>query len=291
MWNYFCVNPKVSWETDPEAPKKVVTEAIWGGQAPERISTYALSGRGCGIRHYLENYLGMVSRKGMEPLYPIFMKKVRKAMQSVVDAANVRGEPLNAAEAYAIVEAEWSAEEFEDHPHLSLYRPRAFEWVGALSRVYDPEGETLASFETDVAWQASGRECTIPLQLIGHFQDARGRRVGIGFRPKAFNIEGRRLTWSKLDKDHRLPFVLIYETDPEVQTRVFSPEDETLYDYHWHNRTPVESIFQERDEARARLETQMAGVFRAQPNQWGCDRCSHRMSCPYWMGLVVEPKG
>lgn len=281
--------PVRSVDIPPEPSEPVTLGPIWGGRAPDAVSLYSLSGRQCGILGYLQDHLGIGFRPVLVPLYPVFVTRLRRALRRVVDQANAAGRPVTPEEAEAIAAEEWPDDKYAEHPHRSLYRPRALRWARELARAYVPPAGGTESLDHEIEWQAGGEPTKLPLQLIGRYRDADGSQYALLFRPESLGAEGTEaLKWSDLREHHRLPLALLGDDDPELRPRVYSGADGQIYPYKWSHQKPRETLSKVESRARELLDLQSSGVFRATIKDWTCDRCSCRMLCPFWMGAAED---
>lgn len=264
--------------------------AVWGGRRPERLSMYALSGRLCPIRGYLENDLGAGLRPVLRPLYPVFVTRAGRAMQRVAAEANRRGRPLTPEEAEAIAAEEWPAGDHAEHPHVDLYRPRALRQVKSFAEAYRPAAVLDGDFAEELTWKAADVSAVLPLHLVARYRDPGGRQVAVTYRPESLGGGGEeQLNWSDLKEHHRLPLVLLHGEDPELAPYVYSGKDGRFYPYKWSARKPRETLAKERKRAREVFESRVKAELRAEIKDWTCDRCPCRMLCPFWIGAVETP--
>lgn len=286
-WSAAGVVPVRTVVRGPMQKEKVEMGPIWGGAVPPTITAYALASD-CAIRTYLEDHLGIDFPPGEASLYPKFIWRCRRAMQRVTELAHERGTPVPTDEAEAILAGEWPEDDFAGHPHLAIFRPRAVEWVRSYATQYTPGDEPGEVLPAEVEITAGGDVRLMRSDMVARVRTAAGT-VAVLFRPDALE-PGKRdpgsLTWSSLKDTHRLPFVLLREAEPELRPRVFVGPSGLLYPYRWKDREPEEALRKEAEAARASLASQAAGRFEHTVDDYGCDRCRCRASCPVWIGAL-----
>lgn len=287
-WSASGVVPVRTVVRGPMQKERVEMGPIWGGTIPPTITAYALVSD-CAIRTYLEDHLGIEFPPGEASLYPKFIWRCRRAMQRVTELAHERGAPVQAEEAEAILSDEWAEDDFAGHPHLAIFRPRAVEWVRSYAVQYVPGDEPAEVLPTEVEITAGGDVRLMRSDLVARVRTATSTEA-VMFRPDALQ-PGKRdpgsLTWSSLKDTHRLPFVLLQEAEPELRPRVFVGPSGLLFPYRWSNGKREEGLRKEAEAARAALANQAAGRFEHTVDDYGCDRCRSRISCPVWIGALA----
>jgi superfamily I DNA/RNA helicase len=265
----------------PTQKERVEMGAIWGGTVPATITAYTLASD-CAIRTYLEAHLGIDFPPGEASLYPKFIGRCRRAMLRVTELAHERGAPVPAEEAGAILADEWPEDDFAGHPHVPIFRPRAAEWVRSFATRYEPGDEPAEVLPAEVEITANGDVRLMRSDLVARVRTASGT-VAVMFRPDLLE-PGKRdpgsLTWSSLKETHRLPFVLLREAEPHLRPSVFVGPSGRIFPYRWSDRKPEEGLRKEAEGARAALASQAAGRFEHTVDDFGCDRCRCRVSCP-----------
>ncbi len=280
--------PFCEWNAAPSERETVLVPMLWGGDAPEELSTYSLDPKTCGIRTYLEEHLSARFSGRIRPLYPEFIQRVRKTLRRIVTSALERGRRLNESEAELIAGQEWPADQRRDHPHFLLYRPRLIRWARALAREFDPavlSGATVS--EEPYIWRdKSGRARGIKLQLIAEINEPHGDLVAIGLQVDSPGTLEGDVRWSDLNDYEKLPFVLLHERSGDVQPRIFVGEQGQIRTFRWSTRRPVETNQKLASEARETFNLITSSVFKASMSDWNCDRCACRAICPPWIGAI-----
>jgi len=283
--------PVIDWPSFVSGDEEIELGRVWGGEVPAEISTYSLDPRTCRVRTYLEEHLGTRFRGRVRPLYPEFMRLIRRTLRRIIDRGIQESRALTEPEAIQIAEEEWPEDHYKDHAHVSLYRPRALRWAALFARSFDPKlfiGIKLQ--EEAVEWDdSSGCARIIKLQLIGQFQESNGDHFAIALQVGSADDGAFEVKWSDLKEYERLPFVLLHKKHGRVQPWVFFGEGGQLHPFRWSRRKPAETLDAEASNARSVFDRMTAGKFDGIASEWNCDRCACRTVCPIWMGAV--PKG
>lgn len=263
---------------------------VWGGKADGRkLSARSLAARYCAVQTYLEQLIGLRFPPGLQSLYPRFFNAVRAAMGRVVVESHGRGARLGADEAAAIFAREFRADEFGGHPHAGLYGRIGAAFVSRFAEAYVPSPRAARFLNADsvVAETAEGL-LPLRLDLVAHYVDNDGGEHAILYRPESLASPGpdgrypEELNWSVIgDKGKRVAFVLLSGRKDRLQPWVYSAADGKLYKYRWNKQGKrLEAEYQEVG-ARHRLFT--AGRFEAETDEWACDPCPSRITCPLWL--------
>ncbi len=287
-WKGTGAFPVLARESGPAIKDLIQMGPIWGGGLPATLSTYSL-GDSCVVRTYLEDHLGIDFPPGEVEIYPKFVWRVRRVLQRVVELAHREGARVDPAAADALLEEEWPADDFEGHPHLAVFLPRARAWVRTFAAEYDPlafPGDVLVP---EVAIVAGEEVHTVRGDLVAHVSTPDGR-VAVLFRPEALKLGrgGAAVTWSTLKEPKRLPLVLLWGEDPRLRPYVFSGPAGRIYPYKWRDRNPEEALENELAAVQAAVDAQAAGRFEQLVSEYTCDGCPCRVSCPYWIGALEE---
>ena len=130
--------------------------AVWGGAPRGALSTRAFAPQTCGIRTYLEHYLGVRFPSSTPPLYPIFFDVVRRTMGRIVRLTQDRDTPFSRDEAKELFLQEWPISDVSDHPHHALYAHLACESIEHFARAYAPEPKASAHLDFSAHDEATG---------------------------------------------------------------------------------------------------------------------------------------
>jgi DNA helicase-2/ATP-dependent DNA helicase PcrA len=280
--------PVVDWAAGVSGEEEIKIGRIWGGESPLDISMYSLDSDKCRVRTYLQEELGARFSGRFRPLYPEFVQRVRGMLRRVIELAIKNGRKVSGSEAGQIAEEEWPADRQNDHPHLSLYRPRALRWARALAQTFDPRTFASATMRAEpFEWADEGGVIrNIKLQLIGHFDDANGDRFAIALQVGPPEEPSLHVKWSDLKDYEKLPFVLLHERHGDVQPLVFFGEGGELRPFRWSQRKPEQTTHEHAEAARQIFLRLTSGVFEGRISDWACDHCPCRTVCPYWIGAM-----
>jgi superfamily I DNA/RNA helicase len=284
------VLPRTDWSLPVEEEEKFTMRRVWGGATPEDISMYSLDPDTCRIRTYLEEHLGARFRGRTRPLYPEFIRRVRKMLRRILQLALQEGRVVTQAEATQIFEEEWTPVEpgKRPHPHLALYRPRALQWACTLAGGFDPDEFPGAKLrEEPFQWTDTGGTLrTLKLQFIAEFEDRRGEHYAIALQVKSPDDSHDDVQWSKLKEYEKLPFVLLQEHNGKVQPRLFFGDQGVIRRFRWSARNAAATNHERAAQARTRFHDLASGVFEGTMDDWICDRCACRTICPGWLGAI-----
>lgn len=285
---------EIEWNEDRRGAGEVsaveTLGPVWGGKAEaSKVSARSLAGRYCPVQTYLEQLIGLKFPPGLRSLYPRFFNAVRDAMGRVVMEAHGRGGRLGTAEAEELFAREFRQEGFGDHPHAGLYARLGAGFVARFAEAYEPVPAAAEFLDPDAA-VAESAEGLIPLRLdlVAHYVDTDGREHAILYRPESLASPGpdgqypEELNWSAIpDKGRRASFVLLSGRKERLQPWVYSAADGRLYRYHWNSRGKL--LEAERLAAGERHRHFTDSRFEAETDDWTCDPCPSRVTCPLWM--------
>jgi ATP-dependent DNA helicase UvrD/PcrA len=277
--------PIEQWEVPTPADIQISVPRVWGGNAPEAVTMYALGAETCRLRTYVQDHLGIRFYTRDRPLYPEFIRCVYATLSRVVSRQLETGQRVTQAEVQQISNEMWPPDAFSDHPHIAIYRPRVGRWAEQFA-------EALAQFDVNevvgesVVWTThAGTSAELRLQVVTRFRQASGEQVVVALKTKGADPSGRVL-WSKLDDYRRLPFVLLQERDGDVRPMVFFAEDGQLQQFLWRKNAPSDAIARETERATSCFRNVVEGEFDARVDDWTCDRCSARIVCPWRIGAA-----
>lgn len=280
--------PVRCYEGGPAVKETVRMGAIWGGSLPAALSAYSLVAN-CTIRAYLQDHLAVDFSSAETEIYPRFIGRLRRTMQRVVKLAHERGTPVGPDEAETLLEEEWPESDFEGHPHLSIYLPRARAWVRAFATEYDPQAFPGEVLEPEIVIVVGEEVRTVRGDLVANIGGPEGR-LAVLFRPDELQLDraGQAINWGSLKQYHRLPFVLLWAEDQRLMPQVFCGPSKRIYDYKWARGKADEALRDELAAARASAHAQAAGEFVQEVSDFLCDDCVCRVSCPFWIGALED---
>jgi superfamily I DNA/RNA helicase len=280
--------PVRCYESGPTIKETVRMSAIWGGAPPASPSSYSLVAN-CTIRAYLQDHLDVNFPSAEIEIYPKFVDRLRRTLQHIVRLAHERAAPLDADEAEKLLDEYWPENDFKGHPHLTVFLPRARNWVRAFAAEYDPREFQGEALEPAVVIGVGNEVRTVRGDLVANIRGPEGR-LAVLFRPDALQPDatGQALNWGTLKEYHRLPFVLLWGEDRHLRPRVFCGPSERIYDYKWARGKADEALRDELAAAGASAQAQAAGEFVQQVSEFLCDDCVCRVSCPFWIGALDD---
>lgn len=283
--------PVVRWDAGIVRDEEVVVPRVWGGHPTAEMSAYSLSKDVCRLQMYLEEQLGVRFRGGIRPLYPVFISRTRKILNKIAEVAH-SGTAMTEEVVDRIVDEEWPDSPSEDHPHLRMYQGISRRWARAFGVAYlpDPAG---AGVEGGDVFQWSQPElggCGVRLHLIEHQIRPSGDRTAIALISSAKESkEG--INWSAVKEHQRLPLVLLQERYGDVRPAVFVGALGKLVAFRWHKTKRDAAIAEQSANARAAAAALLQGPLDAQVNDWRCDQCRCRITCPWWMSACPDAPG
>jgi hypothetical protein len=281
--------PTELWEGEAAVKEQVSMPAVWGGAAGASLAARSLDSGTCSIQTYVEDVFGARFPTLLRPLYPIFVARIRQALRRIVAEVHAVGRVLSEDESSAIFDGAWPEDEFRDHPHVGVYRPRAERAVLHFARSYRPEPEDVELLEVELLMMRVEGAVPIRLDLVAHYRRANGSVVAMLLHvPSLANSVGKDggVLWSKLSSARRLPFVLLREQHTGFEPHLYSLADSAVYSFQWSKKG--DSMDREAAAAMERLASITTGMFATEVNEWRCDRCTSRIGCPHWIGMIPD---
>lgn len=280
--------PLTVWESGVSEWEEVWMEAVWGGRPRGKLPATALSSGNCGIRVYLEQFLGIRFPATIESLYPRFFVTVRLALETIVRRSQEEGRRLTADEGEQVFLRAFPNDEPLGHPHYEIYRRRGAAYAGKFAQAYEPRPRALEFFDTEELINRTEEELLpLRLDLVTYYRDETGQSRAILFRPESFEKKsknGTELSWSNVESTtrKRMAFVLLRKLDAGLRPGIYSGEDGIIYDYKWNRNTTT--MDEDAARARARLGAFSRGRFETVVEEFMCDnKCQCRVPCPFWM--------
>jgi DNA helicase II / ATP-dependent DNA helicase PcrA len=284
-WRALPGHAMLTWDAVAPPAPEVRAGPIWGGRRPATLKLGSIDADTCALRTYLEDYLGASFAGAERPLYPAFVAITRRAGRRVIELANARGQMVGTGEADDILDGEWPAREFRDHPHVSIYREAARRMVRGLATAYAPPAGAVIALDPEVVVTGSADELVVRLDLVGHFRDAGGQVQAISFRPESLTIKSGAVNWSDLSTGKRISFVLLERATPGIRPRLFSGADGQVVDFRWSTRK--DSLPNETAKVIAQIDALGRLEFTTTVSSFTCDDCRIRVSCPHWIGALA----
>ena len=288
-WKELYQPEPYKWVAPPAMTEEVRMSRIWGSGRNRGLPAYVLNERACAIRTYLEHILGIKFPLQIEPLYPVFFASMRAALERIIVLSEERGEKVRDLEAAQIFVEKYPQKEFEGHPHLNLYKKVGTDFITKFAGAYEPHGITQLTFlETNFGIEdGAGELMPLRLDLVARFRDeASGTIHAISFRPetlaqKVSRRDNNVLPWNALDPSKRLAFLFLKDQDVNLQPWVFSGKDGRIYPYRWNQR--AENMGVEREKVITKLKALTGGEFIMIPDDYECNLCRARITCPHYL--------
>jgi DNA helicase II / ATP-dependent DNA helicase PcrA len=251
---------------------------IWGGSPKGALAASSLDRERCAIQTYLKDFLGARFPLDEKPLYPIFFRTVRRAMERVLYESAAQGSTSNGIDFFR---AEWQANAVDEHQHHQIYFALGQKYVErfALAARSLPPADTY--LETVLGDDMAGLR--LRLDLVASHRAKDGSVIAVQFRPESYADKAKdgNLQWSKLDNAYRIPFVILRQREPKLQPFVFSGEDGVLYPFLWSSKR--ESMDEEARRADERYKLFSRRIFNQHINRWKCESCDVHVICPHWL--------
>ncbi len=279
---------RMRWEALGGTAERAEATGIWGQAregAPEFFKPSVVGENVCSIRVYLEEILGLRFAEAELALYPVFFGAVRKVLREVSKRAIEVG-PVSASDAEALLDGKFGETVYGDHPHFPLYRGAARVIVKSFANAFRPApGTTYIDPQLDVTPSSTGTP--VRLDLIARLREPGGQEVAIGFRPESRREQLNKkdvLVWSKVGPG-RIPYVLVWQSNPTVSPRMFSGLDGEIHQIGWHARPG--GMEGEVGEVAARHAALVGGDYGHDIDAYECERrCRMRVTCPYWIAAL-----
>jgi DNA helicase-2/ATP-dependent DNA helicase PcrA len=290
LWRTSIAIDEKPWTATGGMPGGIAAGPVWGASVPEYVKPAALDKR-CPIETYIEQFLGIRFREAQDSLYPKVFAGLRRIIRALVRERIATGQEPTAAAVSAVVDAEFPSETFGSHPHFALYRAFAASAAMGFAHAFHPESG-ITDEDPEILITPSGTRPRVRLDFIANLRrPAGGSPIIVAFRPEPFaeelNKKGQ-LVWSKLSANAQTPFVLLSTVLPGASLRIYSGEDEAIYEYEWSRGADTLSkgtaAMTERHAALA------AHDFSTDVDRYDCDRCRVRVTCPYWIGAISTTK-
>lgn len=284
--------PRLEWDAGRAEPEIFRATGLWGGDYPELVPAYLLTGGGCAIRNYLQRTLQAEFPSAAESLWPMYVGVTRRAMQRVVQEANASGQPVDLARAIAVLDEEWEDATNRKHLLLPLYRRHAERRLARLAEAYHPDAVAAEELPSEVEIAFEGHVRMVRTNLLGYFRLPDGRRRAIGLEEGSLvgkmNADGE-INWSDLHKGKlQWPFALLEEAGPgALEIFVYSDADGRIYPARWSKQK--KSMTTARTSAQDQVGRGVSRVIESRIPEFVCARCQHRVHCPHWIGAGEPP--
>jgi superfamily I DNA/RNA helicase len=284
---------RVDWTSGVPDPEVITLPAVWGSASGLTVGVWSLDAKACPVKTYVEDDVGVRFPTVRASLYRVFIGRVRRVLQQIVRRSIDHGTSVGDADAAALFQAEWPLDDqFKDHPHLPIYRPRAERTVVAFARAFAPPAGAVELLDVDAVIDPIDGAPSVKLDLVAYFRCEDGAIVGMQMENDSLVdlVRAKGVLWSGLKSYRRLPFVLLRRRHRRaLRPYVFSLADGRLYPFQWATETARDNPMEK--EASAALERLAAFAERQYEttiSDWTCDRCGARIVCPYWIGAATE---
>jgi hypothetical protein len=260
---------------------------MWGVRTRSVIKASALDSDACLLLTYLEQYLGIRFPEEETVLYPRFFGAVRRILRRIAVLTNESGHKAGEVEVRGLVDEEWPAERFQEHPHYAMYRGIATNIALGFALEFELVSGSVM-MEPEIRLAEDETKPKVILDLVAYFKRPNGSVVTVAFRPESFaaKAEDGMLGWSKVDDNKRISLVLA-ESQEAVGTtvpKVFSGTDGRIYDFQWSRKK--DSLGKQAAELMARFQALDRSDFATEATPYKCDRCRARVTCPHWIGAL-----
>ncbi|MBS1808798.1 MAG: UvrD-helicase domain-containing protein [Acidobacteria bacterium] len=266
--------PSTAQETHAEV------ELVWGGSLSQPLASRTLSKDSCTIRTYLNDFARIKFPSSHSPLYPIFFQLVRASLEQIVELAHSQISYLSEQEAENIFFEKWSQHEsVAGHMHERLFGRIGRRYVNRFANAYG-EVSTIDEY-LDITFCDETTGLPLRLELVKLYRTTNGEVIAIAFRPESLNgkINEKGLLWGKFEA-HRNSLVLLKERFPDLRAFVFSGEDGTLHEFQWTKPNYYNQGVQALND---RVDAFSRGVFKQKIEEYNCDKCTQRVTCPHWI--------
>ena len=257
-------------------------ELVWGGSLSQPLASRTLSKDSCTIRTYLNDFVRIKFPSSHSPLYPIFFQLVRASLEQIVEFAHRQMSRIPGREAEKIFFEKWSQHDLvTGHQHERLFGKIGCWYVSRFADAYDAASVIDEYLDITFCDEATG--LPLRLELVKLYRTTKGEVIAIAFRPESLNgkINEKGLLWGKFEA-HRNSLVLLKERFPDLRAFVFSGEDGTLHEFQW---TKPNYYTQGVQALNDRVNSLSQGVFRQKIEEYNCDKCSQRVTCPHWIKI------
>ena len=290
-WQSVYSIPSSSLPDKTSARTTATMKAFWGGAPKGKLPARLLDKRYCAIKTYLEDFVGVRFPENLKSLYSRFFVAVRTAMEKVVKHAHDTGRTVTAEEAKSFFAKVYRESELSEHLHNPLYSRIGTSFVQRFARAYEPRPGKLNFFEMEnVIEETEEKLLPLRLDLVMHYHDEEGITHALLYRPESLakyakGGDSAELNWSSIkDGSKLIGFVLLRRRHKNLQPWVFSAADGRLYKYKLH-RDPAK-MDENAEAAITMLRDLSQGKFQVEVDEWTCDSCRARISCPHWIGAI-----
>lgn len=280
------IAPEISWEPVLVNQVDVETGRLWNGSFKKPLAARNLDEGECSIATYLQEALDLDFPLTEKYLYPIFNGVIRSSLKAVIEKAFAECHVLTRYEAFRLLDREWKKANIENHSHHGIYYGLARKYVESFARNFEPQKAVNIEF-LDLLLKGDENQPTVRLDLVCAYRLNGDSPTAILFRPESLRAKAREkgLLWSGLSNTRRASLVLLKSIEPGLQAFVFSGADGQLYPFQWVKQPNFETEVTKLGE---KLQNFALNRFVTEPDPYQCDRCTNRLSCPYWLEALDE---
>ncbi len=283
QWQERFEIPELHWTGAVKAAEQITMTPLWGAKAEPKLAARALDSKSCGVKTYLENFVGIRFPVLEMPQYVHFYLSLRLACEALIRVAQDSGQAAAEAQAAQLFAAQYSAVKHGEHPHYPIYQRYGELYARRFASAYEPR---VTALEFAEATLKSDDALPLRFDLIAQFKGNDGATHAFLFRPESLADSASKnapdeLLWSGLDTAQRAAFLLLKQREPELKPYVFSAADGVIYRYLWNRK--AENMDGEVQQLQRRWLAFGQKQFTAQVNEHACNRCTVRLACPHWL--------
>ncbi len=283
QWQERFEIPELQWTGTVKAAEQITMAPLWGAKPEPKLAARALDSKSCGVKTYLENFVGIRFPVLEMPQYVHFYLSLRLACEALIRVAQDSGQTAAEAQAAQLFAAQYSADKHGAHPHYPIYQRYGELYARRFASAYEPRVTAVEFAEATIK---SDDALPLRFDLIAQFKGNDGATHAFLFRPESLADSASKsvpdeLLWSGLDTAQRAAFLLLKQREPELRPYVFSAADGVIYRYLWNKK--AENMDGELQQLHRRWQSFGKKEFTAQINVHACNRCNVRLACPHWL--------
>lgn len=268
---------------------------VWGGDLRDgkALRASSLSQDNCPLRTYLEDFVGVQFPSSLKQLYPFFYESVRFTLGETVRRAHSNENAFTPDECAEMFSKAFSREFTISTPLFPLYLKTGIRMVKKFAENYRPVPKAARFFDFKfidpeiLKAESAIDQMTVQTDLVTHYENESGIQLAMIFRPESLaepNDEKypATISWSAIkNNSHKMSLLLIKKGTRVLVPQVFSGADGQIYSLRWHQSPETTDL--DTSGAFARLNDYSLRKFEWHINEWQCERCPCRISCPHWM--------
>ncbi|NOT60394.1 MAG: ATP-dependent helicase, partial [Acidobacteria bacterium] len=288
QWQERFEIPELEWpipnKDATKAVEQITMTSLWGGKTKPKLAASALDSKSCGVKTYLENFVGIRFPVLEMPQYVHFYLSLRLACEALIRVAQEAGQAKAIEQAAQLFAAQYSADKHGQHPHYPIYQRYGELYARRFASAYEPRVTAVEFASSELE---SAEALPLRFDLIAQFKGNDGATHAFLFRPESLADSTSKnapdeLLWSGLDTAQRAAFLLLKQREADLRAYVFSAADGMIYRYLWNKK--AENMDGELQQLHRRWQSFGKKEFTAQINEHACNRCNVRLACPHWLG-------